>query len=85
VNGKSFSLLFALNSADQSLLRGAEKIPLRPKSFTILQYLLENPHRLVGKKELRAAAWPESRVVDAALKVSIGEIRKALGDVEQLT
>jgi DNA-binding winged helix-turn-helix (wHTH) protein len=71
---------YSLDTTDECLSRGSEKIPLRPKSFAILRYLLENHHRLVPKEELIAAAWPKTRVVDAALKVSIREIRKALGD-----
>ena len=53
---------------------------LQPKSVAVLQYLLEHPHRLVTKEELIASVWPDSRVVVAALKVRILEIRKALGD-----
>ena len=41
---------------------------------------MEHPHRLVSKEELMSAAWPKAKVVDAALRVSIQEIRKALGD-----
>ena len=71
---------FSLDAASGSLFRGSEKTGLRAKSFALLRYLLEHPHRVVTKEELRAAIWPQSRVVDAALKVSVLEIRKALGD-----
>jgi DNA-binding winged helix-turn-helix (wHTH) protein len=71
---------FRLDAASGSLFRGSEKAPLRAKSFALLRHLLEHPHRLVTKEELKAAVWPQSRVVDAALKVSVLEIRKALGD-----
>jgi predicted ATPase/type II secretory pathway predicted ATPase ExeA len=46
----------------------------------ILRYLLERPQQLVTKQELMQALWPQAKVLDATLKVSIGEIRKALGD-----
>ncbi|MBI4524684.1 MAG: AAA family ATPase, partial [Deltaproteobacteria bacterium] len=71
---------FVLDITNRSLLRGSEQIPLRPKSFAILRYLVEHAHRLVTKDELLSAVWPRTTVVDAALKVSIGEIRRALGD-----
>jgi DNA-binding winged helix-turn-helix (wHTH) protein len=71
---------FSLDATNGSLFRGSEKTPLRSKSFALLRYLLENPHRVVTKEELKAAVWPRSRVVDAALKVGILDIRKALGD-----
>ena len=71
---------FTLDTSNQRLQRGSEKISLRPKTLAVLAYLLEHPHRLVSKEELMSAAWPKAKVVDAALRVSIQEIRKALGD-----
>jgi DNA-binding winged helix-turn-helix (wHTH) protein len=71
---------FVLDVANGCLLRDSEKVPLRPKSFAILRYLVEHAHHLVTKDELLSAIWPRTTVVDAALKVSIGEIRKSLGD-----
>ena len=71
---------FTLDLSHGILFRGGERVFLRPKTFALLQYLVENPDRLVSKEELISAVWPNTRIVDAALKVSIGEIRKALGD-----
>src|ERR1041384_630908 len=71
---------FTLDISNQHLRCGSKKISLRPKSFTVLAYLAEHPHRLIGKDELMSAVWPKAKVVDAALRVSIQEIRKALGD-----
>ncbi len=71
---------YSLDLTHRALLKGSKTIPLRPKTFSVLQYLVDNPHRIVSKEELKIAAWPDSKVVDAALKVSILEIRKALGD-----
>jgi DNA-binding winged helix-turn-helix (wHTH) protein len=61
-------------------LRGGDKILLRAKSLAVLTYLVEHPHRLLSKEELTEAVWPGAKVVNAALRVSIQEIRKALGD-----
>jgi DNA-binding winged helix-turn-helix (wHTH) protein/ABC-type cobalamin/Fe3+-siderophores transport system ATPase subunit len=71
---------FVLDTPNQSLLRGTEKIFLRPKTFAVLDFLVRNPHRLITMSELMATLWPGTNVVNAALRVSIQEIRKALND-----
>jgi adenylate cyclase len=62
------------------LLLDGNEITLRPKTFAVLQYLIENFGRLVSKDELFAAVWPNLAVTDDALVQSIGELRRALGD-----
>jgi len=71
---------FRLDVVNQRLLRETEPIPLRPKSFAVLHYLLEHPARLITKDELLDAVWPETAVTDAVLKVSIMELREVLHD-----
>jgi adenylate cyclase len=61
------------------LLDGSE-IALRPKTFAVLRYLVENTGRLVSKDALFAAVWPNLAVTDDALVQSIGELRRALAD-----
>src|SRR5262245_51371719 len=61
-------------------MRDQEVIPLRPKSFAVLQYLAERPNMLVRKEELIEAVWPETYVTDTLLKGCVTEVRKALGD-----
>src|SRR3954453_18920421 len=63
-----------------SLLLDGKEIALRPKTFSVLLHLVEDPNRLVSKEELFAAAWPNVAVTDDALVQSIGELRRALGD-----
>ena len=62
------------------LLLDANEIVLRPKTFAVVHYLIENCGRLVSKDELFAAVWPNLAVTDDALVQSIGELRRALGD-----
>ncbi len=64
------------------LLDGGEII-LRPKTFAVLRFLLENPGRLVSKDELFAAVWPNIAVTDDVLVQSVGELRRALADEGQ--
>ena len=71
---------FRLDLAAGRLCREEEDIPLRPKAFSVLHYLVQRPGRLVSKDELIEANWPDVHVGDEVLKVAIAEIRKALGD-----
>ncbi len=55
-------------------------IPLNPKACDVLGVLLERCGSLVSKDDLLDAVWPDAHVADGVLKVSIAELRKALGD-----
>jgi hypothetical protein len=54
---------FVLDTPNQSLERGREKIVFRPKNFAVLDFLSRNPHRLVMKTEVRRPQYliPGSR------------------------
>ena len=71
---------FCLDLANECLWRGSLAIPLRPKAFAVLKYLIGRPARLVNKEELLNAVWPETFVGEAVLKVTIRQLRKALDD-----
>jgi len=62
------------------LRRGGEKVKLRPKSFEVLKYLVENGGRLVSKEELIGAVWAETAVTDDSLVQCLIEVRRALGE-----
>ncbi|HEX9811186.1 MAG TPA: winged helix-turn-helix domain-containing tetratricopeptide repeat protein [Burkholderiales bacterium] len=62
------------------LLLDGNEIALRPKTFAVLHYLIENSGRLVSKDDLFAAVWPNLVITDDALVQSIGELRRVLGD-----
>src|SRR5580698_4915770 len=63
-------------------LRGPEgaAIKLRPKTFDMLRLLAANPGRVLGKRELLEAIWPNVNVGDDSLFQCIRELRAALGD-----
>ncbi|MEO8018776.1 MAG: winged helix-turn-helix domain-containing protein [Pseudomonadota bacterium] len=63
-----------------SLLLDGREIALRPKTFSVLCYLVQHPDRLISKDELLAAVWPNLVVTDDTLVQSIGELRRALGE-----
>ncbi len=69
-----------LDPINQLLWRGSRVIPLRQKSFAVLQYLVAHVGQLATKEELLRAVWPETYVSDIVLKVCIRELRHALGD-----
>jgi DNA-binding winged helix-turn-helix (wHTH) protein len=71
---------FRLDVTHGRLWQGEQPITLRPRSLAVLQYLVEHPGRLVTKAELRGQVWAGTHVTDIVLRVSIREIRAALGD-----
>src|SRR5262249_38639837 len=71
---------FRLDLRAGLLLRGRDPIPLRPKTWPVLRYLLERRGQLITKSELLDAVWGEVAVTESVLNKSIGELRTALGD-----
>src|ERR1700744_1896943 len=62
------------------LLLHENEIALRPKTFSVLCYLVRNGQRLVSKDEVFPAVWPNVTVTDDTLVQSISELRQAIGD-----
>lgn len=60
--------------------RDEQSLPLEPKAFAVLVYLLAHHDRLVEKEELLNAVWPETFVTPNALTRVIAQLRKTLGD-----
>jgi len=71
---------YRLESGPDRLCRDSEEIALRPKSLKVLAYLARRPGRLVSKNELREQVWGTTHVSDARLRVTVHEIRAALGN-----
>jgi TolB-like protein/DNA-binding winged helix-turn-helix (wHTH) protein/Tfp pilus assembly protein PilF len=55
-------------------------VPIPPKAYDVLRYLVENPGRLVTPDELLEKLWPETYVNPEVLRKYILDIRKILGD-----
>jgi DNA-binding winged helix-turn-helix (wHTH) protein len=62
------------------LMRGGEVVPVEPKAFRVLLFLLRNPGRLVTKDEIVSAVWNDTSVLDNSLTRSIATLRKLLED-----
>ena len=71
---------FLLDPINEQVRRGGQLVGLTPRAFSVLSYLVAHANRLVTKNELLDHVWAGVFVGDAALKVCIREIRKALGD-----
>ena len=71
---------FLLDPSDERLWREGHHVPLTPKAFAVLLHLVTHAGRLVTKEDLFEVVWPGVFVGDAALKVAIREVRRALGD-----
>jgi DNA-binding winged helix-turn-helix (wHTH) protein len=71
---------FRLERANGQLWRDEALVPLRPKSFAVLRYLVEHPGRLVTRQELQNAIWPGIYVSEGLLRGYIRELREILED-----
>src|SRR3954447_2619395 len=71
-----------LNRGALLALDGTE-LPLRPKSFAMLQLLLENAGRLLNRDTIMEAVWPDVFVTDDSITQCVGDIRRALRDEAQ--
>src|ERR1700722_7290262 len=71
---------FELDVQNLRLTAGGENCPLEPKSFRLLQFLIENRGRTVSKDEIVAAVWAGTFVSDNSVTRAVTQIRKALHD-----
>ncbi len=62
------------------LSRAGKPIPVEPKALNLLVFLVENPGRLVSRRELIDAVWSGAFVTDHVLNRAIGQLRRQLED-----
>ena len=64
------------------LRKQGKRIKLQDQPFQVLSVLLQRPHDLVTREELRTQIWPEDTFVDFdnSLNTAINKLREALGD-----
>lgn len=70
---------FQFDTRARRLLRGNTPVTLTPKSFELLQVLVENHGRALSKSELLEALWPDAQVEEGNLPFQVSVLRKALG------
>jgi len=71
---------FELDLRAGQLRRDGTPIPLRPKTFAVLQHLAERPGELLTKEALLDAVWRGVAVTEEVVRVVASELRAALGD-----
>jgi TolB-like protein/DNA-binding winged helix-turn-helix (wHTH) protein len=76
---KSFKA-FRLDAANHLLWRNGDRVPVAPKGFDVLAYLVEHAGQVVTQDEILEVLWSETYVNPEVLRKYIQEIRKALGD-----
>ncbi|HJX92264.1 MAG TPA: winged helix-turn-helix domain-containing protein [Pyrinomonadaceae bacterium] len=69
-----------MDTARRLLLRGNESLPLTPRIFDTLVYLVENQGRMISKEELMKAIWPNAFVEENNLTQSVSALRRILGE-----
>jgi DNA-binding winged helix-turn-helix (wHTH) protein len=71
---------FRLLPRQRLLLEGEKPVRVGSRALEILMVLVANAGRLIGKAQLMARVWPHNVVEEAALRVHMAALRKALGD-----
>jgi class 3 adenylate cyclase len=71
---------FHLDLTTETLWCGLLRLPLRPKVWALLRYLVESPQRLITQAELLDAIWQREYVSDGLLRGAIRELRRVLQD-----
>ncbi len=76
---------YEVNVESGDLRKFGYRIKLQPKSFLVLQALLEVPGEMVTRDELKTRLWPENTFVEfeASLNVAVRRLREALSDEAQ--
>ena len=71
---------FSLDRDRRELRRGGDIVPVEPKVFDLLRYLIQHRERVVSRDELLDAVWNGRIVSDSALATGINAARVAIGD-----
>ena len=66
--------------AERRVTRGGRELLLSPKAYDVLVHLVRRSGRLVTKRELLDAVWPDAFVEEGIVAVHVSALRKALGD-----
>ena len=71
---------FVFDTGTRELLEGGRPLHLSPKSFDLLQILIEHRPAVVSKAALQDRVWPDVFVDEANVGNAVAEIRRVLGD-----
>ncbi|MEM7436821.1 MAG: alpha/beta fold hydrolase [Myxococcota bacterium] len=71
---------FELDAARRELRIEGVVQPVQPQVFDLLVYLVDHRERVVSKRELLEALWPDSVVTESSIQRAISLARSALGE-----
>jgi DNA-binding winged helix-turn-helix (wHTH) protein len=71
---------FTLSPRRRLLLRDGQELPLIPRYFDLLVFLIERRHEAVHRREIFDRVWNDVVVSDSALSQAIRTLRRALAD-----
>jgi DNA-binding winged helix-turn-helix (wHTH) protein len=71
---------FVLSPQRRTLLRDGRELPLIPRYFDLLVFLVERRHQAVHRRDIFDHVWHDVAVSDAALTQAIRTIRRVLDD-----
>jgi len=72
---------FRVDAVKRLLIKGdGEAVPLMPKAFDTLLYLIEHPGKVIEKNELMSAIWADTIVEDNNLTQNISILRRVFGE-----
>src|SRR6267142_3461585 len=71
---------FHLDAAKRLLWRGGAPVPLTPRVFETLLYMVEHHDAVLDKEELMEAVWPDSIVEENNLAQNISILRRVFGE-----
>ena len=71
---------FRFDESNECLWRGSQAIPLRPKPFAVLKYLINHPNVLVTKQQLLQDVWHYDSIIDTrTVDTHMRRLREKLG------
>jgi DNA-binding winged helix-turn-helix (wHTH) protein len=71
---------FTISGQRRVLLRGSHELPLIPRYFDLLFFLIEHRHEAVHRQQIFDHVWRGVIVSDSALSQAIRTLRRTLGD-----
>lgn len=74
---------FRLDADQRAMFRNGNLVPLAPKALETLLFLVQRHGRIVDKKELMDAVWPETFVEEVSLARNVSILRKVLSESEE--
>lgn len=73
---------FCLSVAERLLTKGGQPLEIGGRSFDLLSVLVEQPGRVLSKRELLKRVWSDVVVEDGSLRFHMAGLRKLLGEGE---